>query len=392
MERIGVRYFQRLSEKYPHNFSPDEIHVLNPQERQELRRIQRNNILRAGLAGAISAGLGVLAGVLLEKPMLGPSPSDVPFDEQFGYLAAVMGISTLITLIEIAFLYLDALRSVHRLSVTAGLDLFPDNEGDAVIATVLVRAALELPNPPDGKKGINPRREISKVQLLIGTLVYKLKATATNFIVKALVRRVVGRAGFRTWMEVTAMPVFAFWNGLIAWWVMKQARIRAMGPSAVKEYTEVIFREMGEVGHRAREESFQAVGSAIVRSVDLHPNLISLIEALEGRFGSPEELVLDDSALFLEHLSELKANEQEFVLRILAMASIIDGKLKRRERQLLREALAICGFPPELDRINRWRKAFVKGDELPEYLIVNCLPERLTGPQPSPAQPRKRTI
>lgn len=377
MERLGMRYFQRLSAKYPHNFSPDEIHVLNKSERKQLRRIQRNNIIRAGVAGGISAGLSVVASVMLEEPMLGPNSSDLPFMEQIWYLGAVMGISTVFTSLEIAYLYWDALRSVHRLSTTAGLDLFPENSGDAVIATVLVRAALELPNPPDEVDGINPRREVSKIRLLIGTLVYKLKATATNFVIKALMRRVVGRAGFRTWMEVTSVPVFAFWNALIAWWVIKQARIRAMGPSAVKEYTDIIFRDMGSIGSKAQIESFQAVGSAVVRSVDLHPNLIALMEALEGKFGNPGEIVLDDSHLFLDHFGDLVPNEQDFVLRILILASIIDGKLKYRERKLLKEAMAIGGYPQDLEKIKRWQKAFVRGDEVPQEIVLDCLPTRI---------------
>lgn len=377
MERLGMRYFQRLSAKYPRKFSTDEIHVLNRSERKQLRRIQRNNIIRAAVAGGISAGLSVIASVMLEEPMLGPNSADLPFMEQIWYLGAVMGISTVFTAIEIGYLYWDALRSVHRLSVTAGLDLFPKNEGEEVIATVLVRAALELPNPPDEVDGINPRREISKIRLLIGTLVYKLKATATNFVVKALMRRVVGRAGFRTWMEVTSVPVFAFWNALIAWWVIKQARIRAMGPSAVKEYTEIIFREMGAIGEKAQIESFQAVGSAVVRSVDLHPNLIVLVEALEKKFGDPGKIVMDDSHLFLDHFSDLEPNEQDFVLRILVLASIIDGKLKYRERILLKEALKIAGYPDDLSNIKRWLHAFVRGDEVPDSIVLDCLPPRI---------------
>jgi hypothetical protein len=376
MERLGMRYFQRLSAKYPHNFSPDEIHVLNKSERKQLRKIQRNNIIRAAVAGGISAGLSVVASVLLEEPMLGPNSADLPFMEQIWYLGTVMGISTAITAVEIGYLYWDALRSVHRLSITAGLDLFPDNDGKAVIATVLVRAALELPNPPDEVDGINPRREVSKVRLLVGTLIYKLKATATNFVVKALMRRAVGRAGFRTWMEVSSVPVFGFWNALIAWWVMKQARIRAMGPSAVKEYTEIIFGDMGTIGEKAQIDSFQAVGSAVVRSVDLHPNLIALMEALDRKFGDPGKIVLDDSYLFLDHLNELQPNEQDFVLRILALASIIDGKLKYRERKLLKQALQITGYPPELEEIKRWQRAFVRGDVVPAEIVLGCLPAR----------------
>ncbi|HHG86620.1 MAG TPA: hypothetical protein ENJ82_17855, partial [Bacteroidetes bacterium] len=234
MERVGLRYFQRLSVKYPANFDPDGIHVLNPSERKALRRIQRNAVLRAATAGGISAGLAVLATVLLEQPMLGDYPDTIPLSGKVGYYAAVMAITILVTTLEVAFLYRDALRSVHRLSAKAGLELFPDTGGtkgdEAAVAVALVRAALELPNPPDDLAGVNPRREISKIRVLVSTLVYKLKATVTNFLVKAIVRRIVGRAGFRAWIEFVAVPVFAIWNAVITWWVMRQARIRAMGP------------------------------------------------------------------------------------------------------------------------------------------------------------------
>ncbi|HHG83112.1 MAG TPA: hypothetical protein ENJ82_00055 [Bacteroidetes bacterium] len=148
-----------------------------------------------------------------------------------------------------------------------------------------------------------------------------------------------------------------------------------MGPSAVQEYTRIIFREMGEIREEAQTEAFRAVGSAIVRTVDLHPNLVALMEGLEKRFGDPGPIVMDDSQLFLDKISELNAHEKEFVLRILALASIIDGKLQRRERELLHKALIISGMPPDLSRIQAWRKAFLVGDELVEAIVLDCLPK-----------------
>ncbi|MEM7035665.1 MAG: hypothetical protein AAF570_01725 [Bacteroidota bacterium] len=350
--------------------------MLNAQERADLRKIQRNAVLRAALAGALSAGIAVLVGVLLE-PMLGEDPSDPPSDKYWLYLGAVTGVSIIATLNEIAFLYWDALRSVHALSAKAGLDLFPEQEESSAVATALVRAALELPNPPDDLEGVNPQREVSKARLLIGTLVYKLKATASNFLIKALVRRVVGRSGFRAWMEITAVPVYAVWNAIICYWVLRQARIRAMGPSAVVEFTHHIFEDQQNMSREAQLEAFRAVGASIVRTVDLHPNLIALMRTLESRFGDPGEVIIDNSELFLKNLTKVPPDEQDAVLRMLALASIIDGKFQRRERILMRKALTVCGYEEDLTGVRAWRKAFVRGYDIPAKLVIQCLPPKV---------------
>lgn len=375
MERLGLRFFKRLSQRYPHNFSPDDIHVLNPEERKALRRLQRNAVIRAAIAGGLSAGIGVIIGLLLE-PMLQGQVEDPPMNLWLPYFGLVTGISILVTFAEIAFLYWDALRTVHRISAVAGLDLFPARDDDSAVAMALVRAALELPNPPDDLEGVNPRREISKFRLLVGTLIYKLKATATNFLLKAIIRRIVGRSTFRALIEFVAVPVYAAWNAVICWWVLRQARIRAMGPSAATEFVEAIITEAGpHLDETTQRVMLRAVGAAIVRTVDLHPNLVSLMEIMAHRLGIPENVALDDSGAFLQDLKDLSPTSQQPALRILVIAAILDGRIGRREQQLLQEAFQTANLKPNLHRVHRLRRAFVQGDEIPIASILDCLPE-----------------
>jgi hypothetical protein len=375
LERQGLRFFQRLSERYPRNFSPDDIHVLNPAERQRLKTLQRDAVIRAGIAGGVSAALGVVAGILLEPMLLGLGDA-APWEVWLPYFGLVTGISVLVTFIEIGFLYWDALRTVHRISAVAGLELFPTRSEGASVALALVRAALELPNPPDDLEGVNPRREISKFRFLIGTLIYKLKATATNFILKALIRRIVGRSAFRTLIEFVAVPVYGAWNALICYWVLKQARIRAMGPSAATEFLAVILRDAGRLDEHAQLAIFRAAGAAIVRTVDLHPNLVSFMQIIERRLGDPGELQIDDSQLFLDHLATLPPSAQVIALRVLVVASIIDGRIALREKELLEDALAIAGYPRDASKAKRLCKAFVRGDDIGEQEILDCLPAK----------------
>ncbi len=181
MERFGMRYFERMSKKYKPEESPDEIHVLNAHERKGLMRIQRNSILRQSLAGGVSALISVLIGFWI-WPYPGELDRELTWEEQLWYYGWLYGLSFAVTAVEIAYLYYDSLRSVHQLANKAGLDLFPDDEKERAVAMTLVRAALELPNPPDDLDRVNPRKEIAKWQVFIAAMVYKFKATATNFV------------------------------------------------------------------------------------------------------------------------------------------------------------------------------------------------------------------
>jgi len=375
MERIGMRWFERLSKRYSHNHSPDEIHVLNAEERKALKRIQRNCIARQAVAGGISAAIAVLIGF-----WFWPYPEDydheLTFDEQVVYYLWLYGLSTAVTAIEIGYLYYDSLRSVHKLANVAGLELFPDGDKEQGVALSMVRAALELPNPPDDLERVNPRKEIAKWQIFLVTMVYKLKATATNFVLKAFLRRIAGRSGLRAAMEFVAVPVFSFWNGLIAYWIMRQARIRAMGPSAVKEFSAFIYARADQYCETAHLAAFRAIGAAIVRTVDLHPNLISFMKISYTYLGDPGEVELDSSELFIDSLEVLNKEEQDFALRVYILASILDGKLARRERRLLERAYETCGYELDLSGVKQLRRDFVAGRENVMESFMNCLPPR----------------
>lgn len=383
IERYGLRYFERLSRDLPNREDEDGVHILNAAERKALKRIQRGAILRQSLAGGLSAGISTALALWL-WPFPGNRDAELSWDMALWYYGWVYGLTLVVTALEIGYLYRDALRSVHRLSVTAGLRLFSEEDSASGVALALVRAALELPNPPDRLEGVDPRREVSRWRVLAATLVYKAKATATNFLLKAVIRRLAGRAGFRAWMEFVAVPVYAFWNGLIAWWVLRQARIRAMGPSAVKEFVQLVLENSLALSPEGHLAVFQAVGVSIVRTVDLHPNLVAFVKALENRLGEPPEGKLDDTDLFLEQLSQLDHPEQDMVLKVLALSCVLDGKLARREKALAKRALSITGYRPDLQGLEALARSFRRGDPITHAELVACLPVKNQESQPVP--------
>jgi hypothetical protein len=374
--RAGLVYLRRLSASAGRVDIGDGVHFLNPTEREALRQIQRRAIVRAAVAGGLSTVVAAVA-ELLARPLLGHPASKASW-EQTAHFYTVVGVATVLaSIVEIGFLYWDGLRTVHRLSHAAGLDLFPDEDDDKALAGAMARAALELPTPPTGLFGVNPFREASRARLVVASLVYKAKVSVTNFLVKALVRRMLGRAFVRMWLPFVAVPITAAWNATVCWLILREARIRAMGPSAAREMVGIVFEHVKSPSIAGRTALVRAVASSIVRTEDMHPNLVALLREVAGRVGLASEgdakaLVaseggagdLDDSKAFLAQLASLDVAERRSALRILAVASVIDGRLTRAEKRLLVEAHAVSGVPLDLDQVYALRRAFLKGDAI----------------------------
>ena len=366
LERLGGRYLETG------NFAPqraeDPIHVLNPVERAGLLRVTRGAVLRAALAGAINAAATGF-GALFAAQVLGHEPEQASWLQHLSYWGLFGVLALIAAVLEIAYLYWDGLRAVRALSLVAGLQL--DSRENLDVRYALARAAFELPNPPDATFGVNPHREASKFTLATASLVYKLKISVTNFLFKALVERAIGRLATRSVLAFTAIPINALWNALVCWFVLREARIRVMGPSAASEMLDVIFTGEPPPSPALLTAVHRALGAAVVRTSELHPNHISLMRELRQRYGDPLAGVeVDDTRAFLRSLAELSQAERRTVLRVLTVAAILDGRLVKRERRLLLEAYQASAITPALDHVERLRKAFVSGDPIlgPELL------------------------
>jgi hypothetical protein len=95
-----------------------------------------------------------------------------------------------------------------------------------------------------------------------------------------------------------------------------------------------------------------------------------MLRALRVRIGEPAKgLELDSSDVFLKALPELAMAQRRVVLRVLAVAAILDGRLVRPERRLLDEAYAAAGLTPGVSQIEQLRRAFVAGDVIPHEAL-----------------------
>jgi hypothetical protein len=317
------------------------------------------------VAGAL-AGLVSAVATLLATPLLGPDPDAATWDHQLRYWAVTLAAIGAAAALEIAFLYLDTLRTVRDLANAAGLRAAPKSGLPDDPAALLARTALEFPNPLDDLPGVAPLRESSKLVFVLLTLTYKAKVATTGFVVRAILRRVLGRLATRALLAFVAVPVTAAWDALACWLVLREARLRVTGPSAAEEIVDAVLADLaaeseGAVPSGSAEVLSRAVGAAIVRSRDLHPNLVALLAKLDRACPGADLTTIDDSEGFLRALDRSPPPLRRAGLRMLVAAAILDGRVARRERSFLASAAERAGLSLSLEHVDALRVAFRAG-------------------------------
>lgn len=350
LERMGLFALGRGARMWPAPTSP--VSELDAEERKELRRISQHAVVRAGIAGALSAG--VTAIVTLQV-------IELEHTDAVRYWQWVGGASALTAALEVAYLYWDTLRAVRHMAKSSGVVLYAGETLDHGVALSLARAALELPNPGHNPLGVDPHREANRWQLVAASVLYKTKIALSTFLLKALLRRVLGRLAARAALEFIAVPVTALWNMVVCYRVLREARIRAMGPSLAKDLAHWV-RGDGELANSpefARLVAW-ALGTSIVKNQFVHPNWVALIDhlllpgSMEHDFG--------DCPRFLATFKAAPSPYRRAALRALIAAALLDGRFSRLERQWIEVVFVMAGLEPPLEEVERACRAFVAGD------------------------------
>lgn len=342
----------------------DAIHILSRQEQRWLFAIEWKAVARAMVAGALSAlASGVTEVIAGRRFGLDAVPTQ---HDLVRYWVVYLVVTIVVSIAEIAYLYVDTLMAVRALAHCAGVR-FEGSQSSRTVAASLARAALELPDSHEPVLGVNPRRESSRARLVLASLAYKLKVSVSSFVFKLVVRRALGRFATRQLLAFAAVPINALWNGIVTYRVLREARIRAIGPSAV----EAVMRSLEMPPHltfseEGKQAMVRAVASAMVRSESAHPNLVYLLRRMHEMLGPfDDEIVLDDPRLLLAQLAVLEREQAARVRRVLALASILDGRLAGNEKRLLRDAAI------DIDLVATMRRTFMQGGEL-DPLIIRC--------------------
>jgi hypothetical protein len=348
LERSAAAYLQRVNTQ-----QEARLRECRPEDLASIRSVERWGVFWAFLAGAVSGAILGATEIFVRQGYL-EGMEGLAWREQLPYWAAFLGLALLVSGVEILFLYWNALRAVARISRIAGLPLSGNHFGE-FMARGLARAALEFPNPRDPLYRIDPYARTPHWKLATIALLYRMKVGATSFVLRVLLRRMAGRAALRGVIPLITGPLYAIWNAIITWRIVREGRVRSLGPLAVQEVVGQIAASGENLSPEDRHVVLAAAGEMIIRSEDAHPNfallLCDLMETLEVSTGDTDV----DWPRQQKRLRELGADGENAVLKALILTSLLDGRVPRAEIELLQEAHAACGrsFQKEaFDRLN----------------------------------------
>lgn len=360
LERVAVRFLRRQAARRPAPVGPiaDPVHILTRTERMELRRIVEASILRAFFAGVASAV--VVASVTIYVRLHGLEP----------WLAYVGAAGLVMAVAEMVFVHRTHLLSMLALMRATGAQLVEESPDPAETTVhAMARAALELPDPVRIVEGIDPWRETSVARLYLLVALYRLKRGLSKFAAEFLVKQAAPNTLMRVFAPATALPVTALWNAFVSWKILREARIRVLGPSASEEVFSRILADTTRLSEAGRMCLYRAVGMGIVLKRSVHPNLLALLEGLVRRLGPVPPAHLDDRGRFLEVIAMLSREEQVRALQVLSVAAVVDGRLVGRERVMIRQARRACGLSESLTAVDRLLSRFSRGDPIDGDLL-----------------------
>jgi hypothetical protein len=352
LERKAARYLSRLSEGA--GFQREHASA----DAGELRRLTRSAVTLAATAG-IAAGV-IIGGTewwMVQAVFNGNEGVD--WREQWPWWAAFFAFAGLISAIEIVFLYWVALRGIAGVTSRSGLALgdagYPD-----LFARSLARGGLEFPNPRVLVFGINPYAYMPLWKLAAKNIAYKLKVGVTSFLLRVFLRRVMVRMTIRSVVPLAAGPLYAGWNAIIMWRIMREARIRTLAPFAVESLVRQMFGAGQKPGKHAAEVMLQAAGEMLRRAGDAHPNQVFLLSRLREELGVTDDIDVD----WTRHggaMQSLDEAEQKQILNVLTLSIIIGSRISRRQKDLLREACEACGVKFGENELEQLRTDLMEG-------------------------------
>ncbi|QJQ95834.1 MULTISPECIES: hypothetical protein [Halomonadaceae] len=366
LERWAARYLQRLNpgESLPRRERSDE-------EIATLQRVKRRIVIWSAVAGVLSGGIIGGIEVFIRQGLL-DGMEGMDWREQLPYWAAFTVVAGVVSGIEILFLYWNALRGIARISCIAGVPLQKSPEARLVVRG-LSRVALEFPSPRDRIYGIDPFAYMRNWKLTLRALLYRAKVGASSFILRILLRRILGRVALRGLVPLFTAPLYAVWNAVITWRIMREARENAMGPYAVETLITRWSEKRDELGPKCREALLQGTGEALMRNQDAHPNHVLLLARLMALFESPEQSIKVDWSRQRQVIATLEGEERQALLETLTLASLLGGKVRKGKKHFLEEAYSSLGGVLEKAAIDQLRNKMLDGQPLTSRDLASAM-------------------
>jgi hypothetical protein len=349
LEKFGIYYLNILGKR---EFGHHVFDFTDEQLNKKISRISRKGIILSAIVGLICVWPTVYVDLLKQH------------ENWKIHYAWTIGVTIISIAIEFYLLFIITIKAVHEVSELINIHAHKKDflqSGPFNVTNILARAALELPDPEMRILGIDPFEQVSKRNLLILGLLYKVRITLTNFVAKFLLRKSFGEIIAGISINYIALPVECFWNGMVIYRVVREARLRLFGFALSNYIADTLVHDhlLEKLSPEAKTGCVRAIGNAVVMARNYHPNMIILLLRFQDLLHIDNDDRYDDWGLFLETLKKVNEKEKNFLLNLFTIAIAFDGKISHLEKDSIKEAYGKLYdvYQPRLSQLIKYIKA-----------------------------------
>lgn len=262
----------------------DRVDLLNKSEFRALNKLKFWITMLSALLGAIMVPV-------LIYPVIWFNSSFQVWNFNFSLQGDNIEVSTLeiaygvfLVVIEVYLLSIIHLIAAHRMAAICGFDKF-QCERNTGINDKLNRVISDDDNTLTGQVGFNPYLGINKRLVVLVNFLLVLKAAVSNWVLKFVLRRFVGRYVIKEWIELAGMPVYALWNGIATYRLLNRMQLAFMGEMAIESKLNEWLKEIS-YNPEIQELFFQAIQQVLMINRKHEVNVNHLIFSIQTRLDS----------------------------------------------------------------------------------------------------------
>ncbi len=341
--------------------------TINPVESKDerirmLKRVEFYSVVEAGALGLLSGLMLLFVTIWID------SYRGMIFDNAFwdgvAVLAIIIVLGILITMVELAVMYVLSLRNA-RIIASLNEQSTSSEDIDEQVMVALVNAGLQTPNNTGKFFRINPRKHISRWQIALAAIFLKTKVSGSRAIIKMMWKRfairVLGRTVSRGALELASLPVFAFWNMMVMRSTIRELRLRSEMPLREDELAEFITLNSTD----STDLCLDTIEEHIFCYGDVHPNVERMFRRIYDR-GSNHSWDTSTEKRFSErYLEQYSEGQMHLAIRTLLVTMAIDPRSRRKQNKLLKELEDRCG-PIDINPYDVTH-AILNGKDLPTW-------------------------
>jgi len=312
------------------NISDDTIYLLNDQEIKYIKKCEKLSILISALIGGIMVIILYLPQYIWSDIFVA-SPFHIPLLN----IKVVISIPFMIYGVVLVFLELFLLMILniycsHEIGICAGF-INKTNKNQHDKRSFLLDISKQIKTKEIHHLGINPYSGLSKTTVFLFNLAFSLKATVSNYLIRLIFQKILGRYAFRIILDFLSIPIFAFWNAWGTKMILRESRIIILGVNFLNHFKDELdaFRELNVEEKVLLYDTLQFIATS---KRDYHKNHYVLSKMIIERFQIEIEKEHQISNDYYNRLINSKSDFKLLNEKIIILGFVLDGRISIREK------------------------------------------------------------